>query len=191
LIPKRLTTRVDISKQFLIQESKGAEEMLKRDIINSIYNKLEASIFSDTNTTGKPTGLFAGITALTNPIAYGDLIALETELETANIPGNKYFVLSPYAKGLFKTTLKTAGLPGYFMEDNEINGYEGFSSSAVKNKGLLFGNFENLIIAQWGGFDITVDPYSQAANGMIRLVVSAYFNFGLRNANSIKRIVLA
>ena len=41
LEPKRLTAYIDVSKQFLIQDSNSAEEMLKRDIVAAISNKLE------------------------------------------------------------------------------------------------------------------------------------------------------
>lgn len=40
LEPKRLTAYIDVSKQFLIQDSNSAEEMLKRDIVSAIANKL-------------------------------------------------------------------------------------------------------------------------------------------------------
>ncbi len=35
---------------------------------------------------------------------------------------------------------------------------------------MFFGNFADLIIALWGGLDITVDPYSSSAKGGVRIV---------------------
>jgi len=43
LEPKRLTAFIDISKQFLIQDSVSAEEMLKNDIVRAISNELYCS----------------------------------------------------------------------------------------------------------------------------------------------------
>ena len=37
-----------------------------------------------------------------------------------------------------------------------------------------------LVIGQWGGYDITVDPYTKAADGQVRLVINAYFDAKLR-----------
>ena len=34
----------------------------------------------------------------------------------------------------------------------------------------------------WGGIDITVDPYTQAGNGAIRLVVNVYMDAALHTA---------
>ena len=40
------------------------------------------------------------------------------------------------------------------------------------------------VIGQWGGIDLTVDPYTQAANGKVRLVINAYFDAKPRRAAS-------
>jgi len=46
---------------------------------------------------------------------------------------------------------------------------------------LVFGNWKDLVIGQWGGYDITVDPYTAAKNGMVVLTINAYFDAkGLR-----------
>ena len=62
------------------------------------------------------------------------------------------------------------------MEGNEVNGYPVLCTSAVAGKGIVYGNFADLVIGQWGGIDLTVDPYTQAANGKVRLVINAYFD---------------
>ena len=50
---------------------------------------------------------------------------------------------------------------------------------------LYYGDFSNLAIAQWGGIDLTVDPYTQAASGKIRLVINAFFDAKLLRENAI------
>ena len=60
----------------------------------------------------------------------------------------------------------------------------------MTSKGLILGNFNDLVIGQWGGIDLTVDPYTQAANGKIRLVVNAYFDAKPQRADSFVKKVL-
>lgn len=192
LEPKRLTAYLDVSKQFLIQDSLSAEEMLKKDIVNAISNKLEATVLgSAAGSTNQPAGLLNGVTAKTTSVTYKDIVAMETELESANVSGNKVFVVSPSAKGELKTTLKANGVSGYLMEGNEVNGYQTLSTSAVPSKGIVFGCFEDYVIGQWGGIDLTVDPYTQAANGKVRLVINAYFDAKPRRAESFQKAILA
>jgi len=191
LEPKRLTAYIDVSKQFLIQESLSAEEMLKRDIVNAISNKLEATVLgSEAATSTQPAGLLYGVTASATDVTYKDIVAMETALESANVKGNKVFIVSPSAKGTLKTTLKDTGVAGYLMDGSEVNGYNTLCTSAVPSKGVVFGCFEDYVIGQWGGIDLTVDPYTQAANGKVRLVINAYFDAKPRRTESFQKAIL-
>ena len=195
LEPHRLTAYIDLSKQFLIQDSVSAEEMLKRDIVNAIANKLEATILGDGSELGAdanaPEGLLKGVTADSEAIDYEGIVAMETELEEANVRGDIKFVVSPSAKAALKTTKLDAGSGKFVMEGNEVNGYPVLCTSAVNGKGVIYGNFNDFVIGQWGGIDLTVDPYTQAANGKVRLVINAYFDAKPRRAEAFVKKVLA
>ena len=191
LEPHRLTAYIDLSKQFLIQDSVSAEEMLKRDIVNAIANKLEATILGSETIVNAPEGLLNGVVADSEAITYEDIVAMETELEEANVRGDIKFVVSPSAKAVLKTTKLDAGSGKFAMEGNEVNGYPVLCTSAVAGKGVIYGNFNDLVIGQWGGIDLTVDPYTQAANGKVRLVINAYFDAKPRRAESFVKKILA
>ena len=51
--------------------------------------------------------------------------------------------------------------------------------------GIAFGDFSELIIGQWGDLDITVDPYTKATDGEIRLVVNTFFDAMVRRDGAI------
>lgn len=192
LEPKRLTAYIDVSKQFLIQDSNSAEEMLKRDIVAAISNKLEATVLgTEAGSTTKPAGLLNGITADSAAITYEDIVNMEATLEGANVSGEIKYIVSPTAKAALKTTKIDVGSGKFAMEGNEMNGYPVLCTSAVAGKGVIMGNFNDLVIGQWGGIDLTVDPYTQAANGKVRLVINAYFDAKPRRAESFVKKVLA
>ena len=174
LEPKRITAYIDISKQFLLQDSVSAEEMLKADIVRAISNKLEATILGDAaGSTKQPAGLFNGATELADT-SYTSMVEMIQTLEEANVSGDIKYIVSPSAKAALKTTSKDNGSGRFVMEGNEIDGVPVLSTSACK--GIVVGNFADYVIAQWGSIDLTVDPYSQATNGKVRLVVNAYFD---------------
>jgi len=59
LAPNRLTAYVDISKQLIAQDTIGVENAIRRDIVNALADKLEATILGYENKTDdKPAGLF-------------------------------------------------------------------------------------------------------------------------------------
>lgn len=171
LAPKRLTAMIDVSKQFLLQDSVSAEAMLRADIVKAISNKLEATILGDEAGSNKvPAGIFNGATAAT--LTYAGTVDMEEELEEANVYGEYCYIVSPKAKAALRTAKK--GENGFVMEDGEVNGIKVLCTSAAK--GVVLGNFSEYVIAQWGAIDLTIDPYSQAANGKVRLVINAYFD---------------
>ena len=191
LTPKRLTAYVDVSKQFLIQDSNSAEDMLKRDIINALAEKLEQTILgAEAGSNTKPAGIFNGVTADTTAVKYADIVNMEATLENANVGGNICYIVNPTAKATLKTTSKDAGSGRFLMEGGEIDGYPVYTSSAVASKGVVMGNFEDYVIAQWGGIDLVVDAVTQAVNGKVRLVVSGYFDAKPRRANAFVKKIL-
>lgn len=191
LEPKRLTAYIDVSKQFLIQDSNSAEEMLKRDIVAAISNKLESTILGNAaGSTNKPAGMLNGVEADSAAITYADVVKMEAELESNNVKGDIKFIVSPSAKATLKTTTK-GDTDNFIMEDGEVNGYPVLCTSAVAGKGVIYGNFADLVIGQWGGIDLTVDPYTQAAKGKVRLVINAYFDAKPRRTEAFVKKVLA
>lgn len=191
LEPKRLTAYIDVSKQFLIQDSNSAEEMLKRDIVAAISNKLEATILgSAAGSNTQPAGILNGVTADTAAVTYKDIVKMESDLESKNVRGDIKYIVSPSAKADLKTTDKGTDTGKYLMEGNEVNGYPVLCTSAVAGKGVIMGNWSDYVIGQWGGIDLTVDPYTQAANGKVRLVINAYFDAKPRRADAFVKKVL-
>ncbi len=171
LTPKRLTAFIDVSKQFLLQDSVSAEAMLRNDIVKAIANKLEATILGDEAGSNKvPAGIFNGATAATPDYDY--TVDAEEALEEANVYGEYTYIMNPKAKAALRKAKK--GDNGFVMEDGEVNGIKVLCTSAAK--GVVLGNFSEYVIAQWGAIDLTVDPYSQAVNGKVRLIINAYFD---------------
>ena len=191
LQPHRLTAYVDVSKEFLLQDSNDAEAMLRRDIIAAIGNKLESTILgSDAGTDEKPAGLFDGVTAMSTAVKFGDIVDAEAELDAANVSGAYTYILSPKAKATLRTLSKDAGSGRFVLEDGEIEGSKALVSSNVAAKGLVVGDFTDYVIAQWGAIDLVVDNYTKATEGKVRLVVNAYFDAKPRRATSfVKRIL--
>lgn len=173
LSPKRLTAYVTLSKQFLNQDSVDAESVIRQDILKAVSDKLEATILgSVTGNSLQPDGLLAGTAVSAN--TYSKICNLESDLEDMNVDNFKYIV-SPKAKAAFRAMAKGTG-DGLVWNGGEIDGVSAEVTSNVEAKKFIVGDFSNLAIGQWGSLDITVDPYTEAKNGCVVLVVNAYFD---------------
>ena len=189
LSPKRLTAYIDISKQFLVQDSVGAEEMLRADIVNALVAKLEQTIFGDeAGSNDKPAGIFYNAEEA-NPSWSA---VCDAEADLIDYLGEKRFVMSPSAKSAFKQTTISGEKSDLrlLMNGNEVDGYPVSASSNVVAGGYAFGDFKELVVAQWGAIDIVVDPYTLATKNAIRLVINAFFDAKVRRNGAIKAFVL-
>lgn len=189
LSPKRLTAYIDISKQFLVQDSVGAEEMLRADIVNALVAKLEQTIFGEeAGSATKPAGIFYNAEEA-NP-SYAEVCDAEAAL--TDYLGDKKFAMSPSAKSVFKQTTISGEKSDLrlLMNGNEVDGYPAATSSNVTEGGWAFGDFRELVVAQWGSIDIVVDPYTLATKNAIRLVINAFFDAKVRREGAIKAYVI-
>ena len=166
LSPKRLTAYIDVSKQFLLQDSVSAEAMLRNDIVKAITEKLEKTILGDAaGSTKVPAGIFNGADAAV--LTYAGTVDMESELDEANVGGEFTYIVSPKAKAALRKAAK--GDNGFVMEDGEVNGIKVLCTSAAK--GVVLGNFSEYVIAQWGPVDLLIDTVTQAVNGKVRIVI--------------------
>ena len=193
LSPKRLTAYIDISKQFLVQDSVGAEEMLRKDIVNALIAKLEQTIFGfDAGDDTKPAGIFYDC-GQADPTDWAWVCNVEAAVN--DFGGEKRWVVNPAAKSQLKQTTVSGQLSDLrmIMEGNEVNGYPvSCSSNAGNGTGPVaaFGDFHELVVAQWGAIDIVVDPYTLARQNAVRLVINAFFDAKLRRPNAVKAYIL-
>lgn len=177
LQPKRLTAFVDISKMLLAQDSIGVENAIRMDLINAINSKLEQTILGkEAKTADKPAGMFNGKTP-TKVTDFEGIVGLEALVEEKNVLGDIAYIASPSAKASFRNMIKgSEGTAQLAYIDSSLDGTPVYSTSNVAAKQFVVGDFSNLAIGQFGGIDITVDPFSKASAGVVRLVVNAYFD---------------
>lgn len=176
LQPKRLTAYCDISLQLLAQDTIGVEAAIRRDIVNALNDKLEATVLgAEEGSTTKPAGIFYNASE-TNVDDYAGLCTFEASLDDANINGQKKYLMGNTAKATFRSMIKGTNATGMVLEANQIDGTPMINTSNVSTKKFCYGDFNYLALASWGNIDITVDPYTQAVNGCVRLVINAFFD---------------
>ena len=177
LQPKRLTAYVDISKKLLAQDTIGVENAIRRDIVNALTDKLEATIFgSAAGDATKPAGIFYD-SSIYDASTFAAVVANEAKVEDNNVFGDMKYALSTSAKADLRAMPKSTKNTQLVMEGGQIDGVPAVVTSNIKTAGVYaYGDWSNLAVGSWGDIDITIDEYTQAVNGCVRLVVNAYFD---------------
>jgi len=205
LTPKRLGTYTDISNLLLLQTSSSVEARVRRQFVNAIKTAIEAAAINGSGTAPIPEGILnvTGIGSVaggTNGLAaaWSHIVGLESAVAAANADvGKMGYLLNAVTRGALKTTPKVASTETMIWESilNTLNGYKTAVTNAVPSdltKGtsedvcsaIIFGNFADLLIGMWSGMEIIADPYSQATNGMLRLVINTYADVAVGHAGS-------
>ena len=153
LKPKRLTAVLDVSKQFLIQDSVGAENMLRADLVRAVAEKLEQTILGKHATSvNMPDGFCTTAPTDKGALSFERIVGLESKVEGNNVTGNMSYIMHPSLKAKCKTTSKSAtgtANVGFIWEGDNVNGYPVYVSNAVSKAmqtagdeyGIVFGNF--------------------------------------------------
>ena len=177
MTPHRIAVEVPISKQFLIQDTLGAENLIRKLIVEKINDKLEATILSNAAASGSvPAGIFNGVSA--EPVAnFTDICDLEATLEDNNFSGDFKYIVNPKAKSALRSMIKGTNATGMVWENDEIDGTPADWTTNMNNYTLAYGNWSDLYIGQWGALDLTVDPYTLAGDGQIRIIAQAWFDY--------------
>jgi HK97 family phage major capsid protein len=204
LTPKRLTCYQDLSKQLIMQSPMNVEQIIRNLFISGMYVDLENAIIS--GAVNGPTGLLA--TSNIGNVIGGDhgaaptlahMLALIKTIAAANAEfGNLGFAVSPAGRWKLQSTALETGHPQRVWAPDVADmllGYKAYVSSVIPDdltKGnqsevcsaIIFGNWAELIIAQFGPLDITVDNLTQAIGNKTRIVLNSFWDSGVKHPAS-------
>jgi len=180
--PHRLSGVAEISKQLLLQAN--AEQIIRGLMQNAIDVAIFKAALNGAN-GDDPNGLYNLITTNINTTAgaatWDTVVNLETLIQSSNATEKSLGYLSDTAQmGKLKTIKKDAGSGLFLYENGLLNGYKYMASSIVPTLAagaahpLVFGDWSQMFVGFWGGASFTIDPYTAAASGKIRIIVDIY-----------------
>jgi HK97 family phage major capsid protein len=193
LSPKTVAAYSDITRRLMMQSSLDVEALVRADLAEALGLAIDYAGYYGSGTTHQPKGIsnYTGISAVAfaaaNP-SYAEAVAMETAIASKNAAvSNMAYVVNATTKGGAKTTQKFPGTPTgatLWEQGDTMNGYQTRVTNQLQGDDVFFGNFADLIIAMWGGLDLTVDTMSLSKSGGTRIVVFQDVDFALRRVES-------
>lgn len=183
LSPKRNVTRTAVTKDLLRQTSYDVEAYLIRLMQNAHNELVETGVIN--GAVDGPTGALMtdGVTkiAVDGPITWPDIVALETAVNVNNAnKGSLAYLTNAKVWGALKTTPKVDGGERFIIDDpaaRMLNGYPIDWTNIVPSEdgsSMIFGNWNDLFVGEWGGFDLVIDPYTEAGSAQIIITINAW-----------------
>lgn len=215
LAPKTAQATTTYSRQLLQQSSLDIDNFVRNDLaaINAIG--LDLASINGSGSSNQPKGILntSGIGSVaggTNGLAptWAHIVTLEQLVAVANADfGALGYLSNAKVRGKLKQTQKVATYGNDFIwqDSNELgfglmNGYRSGVSNQVPStltKGtsasicsaIIFGNFADLLIGEFGVLELLADPYAKKKQGLIEVTSFMMADVAVRHAESFAAMV--
>jgi HK97 family phage major capsid protein/HK97 family phage prohead protease len=215
LTPKTIGARSQLSRLMLLQPSIDIEQFIRMDFAKVIALGIDLAIINGSGVSNQPRGILQtpGIGSVvlgTNGDipSWESIVALETRVAQANADiGSLAYFTNAVMRGKLKTTLKsTSSVSEFIWQDypqmegmGMVNGYKAGCSNQVPSnltKGtgtnlsaMLFGNWADVIVGEWGVLEILPNPYGPGYNsGAVDIRVLQTIDIAIRHPESFATI---
>ena len=199
LTPKRLSAGTAYTKQFLAQSSIDPEAFVRDDLMKILAIAKDLAGIAGTG-GAQPLGIVKtpGVNTVTFSTAatLAKVLEFETAIMTANADiGAMNWLTNITVRNKWKQIAQLGSTFPIFLcsPDNKANNYmmnvtNQFPTTAtapfsVANQ-VVFGAFNQAIMADWAGMDVVVDPYTLALQNQVAITVCILTDFGLRHPES-------
>lgn len=216
--PKVAIDSVPISRQLLNQTSLDAEEEVKRDLSGSMAVEVDRVAINGAGST-QPLGLCQNSTIISNstglalgtnggPMTYAAAIAMESQVANLNADfGSLAYLTHTSIRGELKQTpLIGSTFPTFVWGKGEepgvgeVNTYRAFATTNVPStltkgstsgtcKAVIFGNWSDLVLAEWEGVDVLVNPYTLQTQGGVIISMQVSMDVEVRHPESFSLIL--
>jgi HK97 family phage major capsid protein len=210
-IPLRLKTVGALSRYtrtMMMQSSIDIETFIRNDFAAIMALAIDLAAISGSGTSNQPRGILntsgVGSVALgTNggQPTWASVVNLmrEIEIDNANLGGTAWLTNPQVMAKLMTTPKQSSGVEGNFILSEPGNSLIGYPfnvsnqvpSTLTKGTGtnlsaLILGNWPQLLIGEWGVFEVLANPYSDAvfASGSVEVRAMQSIDINIRNPES-------
>lgn len=193
LTPKNVGAYTEISRQLMMQANPSADMLVMNDLSKVIALAIDLAALNGSGASGQPLGVIgtAGIGAVTGTsLNHAGIIEFETDVATANADVETMaYLTTPAVRGLLKGREKTGSTVGNFVwggqtGEKTLNGYRAEVSTQVPAANMLFGDWSQIVIAEWGVLELALNPYANFPAGIVGVRAFQTCDVGVRQSGA-------
>ena len=174
LSPKNIGAYTEISRQLTLQSSPSAEGLVMSDLAKSVALAVDLAALAGDGTGGAPTGILAtsGIGSVTGTtLGIAGILEFQTDTAVANaLAMSSGYVTTPAVAGLLAQRQRFSSTDTPLWEgnilDGKVMGFRAMSSNQMPSAKMLFGDFSQVVIGEWGVLEVEVNPYANFQAGI-------------------------
>lgn len=192
LTPKKLVGRTGYTKELMNQTDLSVEAIVRDDLTTVLGIAKDLAAINGSG-GAQPLGILntSGIGSVTFGAAATRLKAIEfqTDLASANASrGTLAYLTTPTVAGKWMGIAEAPNYPKWLWEgtvdEGVVVGRPAYSTNQVPSNKVIYGNWQDLILADWAGLDVVVNPYTNDAIGVINITIFLMTDVGVRQVVS-------
>jgi HK97 family phage major capsid protein len=176
LTPHTVASYVEASRQLVLQSTPEVSGVFARNLSAVVARAIEKAAFSGSGMSGSPHGIVGmagvGTQSGTSFSLATALAAVQGTGDALSWDSNPGFVADKATAFTLAQRAKTSGSSFVLWEGQQTLGqvaeYPAAATSGMPASTMIFGNWSHLVIATWGGLEISADPYGQSGSGLFQ-----------------------
>lgn len=195
LSPKNVGAYTEISRQLLLQSSPAAEGIVTDDLAQVVALAADLAVLEGSGAGGQPTGIAntSGVGSVTGTsIAYAGILEFQTDVASSNVmPARGGYVTTPAIAALLmqRARFSNTDTPLWLgnIWDGQVSGFPAMSSSQLTAASMIFGDWQETVVGEWGVLEVEVNPYANFQAGIIGVRAIYSMDVGVRRPFAFSR----
>lgn len=189
LSPKTVGAYTEISRQLLLQSSPDAEGIVSSDLATVCALAIDVGALRGQGASGEPQGIVgtAGVGSVTGTsLAAAGVLEFQSDVAGGNLLTQSCgYVTTPAVAALLmaRPELPSTGTTRLWtgnMLEGSMFGLRAMSSNQMSSATMLFGDWSQVIVAEWGVLEVEVNPYANFQAGIIGVRAMVSIDVGVR-----------
>ena len=196
LSPKTLGAYTEISRLLMLQSTPAADQLVMNDFAKVMALAVDLAALEGTGSSGQPSGISvtAGIGSVTGTsIDLAKCIEFQTDVATGNaLTPNCAYVTTPTVAGLLSARARISSTDSVTLWqgnvlEGRVEGYRARTTTQVTAASMVFGDFERVVIGEWGFLEMALNPYASFAAAITGIRAIQSVDIGIRQAAAFSR----
>ena len=188
-MPKKLMGRTGYTKELVNQTDISIEALVRNDLTTVLSLAKDLAALNGTG-GAQPLGIMntTGINAVTfgGTASRASMIQFQQKVATANASrGNLAYMTTPLAAAKMMGTPEVPNFPQWLWNGNVdtgvVVGRRAETTNQVPGDRVIYGNWNDLVLLDWAGIDVVVNPYSADSQGIVTITITLWTDSGLRH----------
>jgi HK97 family phage major capsid protein len=192
LTPKTVGAYTEVSRLLMLQSNPAIEGIVTSDLSTVTALAVDTAVLTGSGASGQPTGITntAGIGSVTGTsLAFDDILEFQTDVAGANVmPQRGGYATTHAVASLCIQRVKYTSTASPLWEgnvwDGSMQGFPAMASNQMASATMLFGDWSQVLVPEWGVLEVDVNPYAGFTAAIIGIRAIYTMDCGLRYAGA-------